>query len=244
MAQSRTRKEVEKHRVVSHKAWIEARRKFLAKEKKFTRLRDELSRQRRALPWEKVDEQYVFDGPEGRETLPELFDGRSQLIVYHFMFAPDWDEGCKHCSFWADNFNSLGIHLNHRDVSFVAVSRAPLAKLEAFRKRMGWSFKWVSSGQNDFNYDYQASFTPQEVESGAAFFNYSKSDVGVTDREGVSVFYKDPSGAVFHTYSSYARGIDMLNTAYHYLDLVPKGRDEDGLEFTQAWVRYHDKYEL
>ncbi|TMH51637.1 MAG: DUF899 domain-containing protein [Betaproteobacteria bacterium] len=244
MAQSRTRKGVEKHRVVSHKAWIEARRKFLAKEKKFTRLRDELSRQRRALPWEKVDKQYVFDGPEGRETLPELFDGRSQLIVYHFMFAPDWDEGCKHCSFWADNFNGLGIHLNHRDVSFVAISRAPLAKLEAFRKRMGWSFKWVSSGQNDFNYDYQASFTPQEVESGAAFFNYSKSDVGVTDREGVSVFYKDPSGAVFHTYSSYARGIDMLNTAYHYLDLAPKGRDEDALEFTQSWVRYHDKYEL
>ena len=244
MAQSRTRKGVEKHRVVSHKAWIEARRKFLAKEKKFTRLRDELSRQRRALPWEKVDKQYVFEGQEGGETLAELFDGKSQLVVYHFMFAPEWSEGCKHCSFWADNFNGLGIHLNHRDVSFVAISRAPLAKLEAFRKRMGWSFKWVSSGQNDFNYDYQASFTPQEVESGAAFFNYSKSDVGVTDREGISVFYKDPSGAVFHTYSSYARGIDMLNTAYHYLDLVPKGRDEDALEFTQAWVRYHDKYEL
>ncbi len=244
MAQSRTRKGVEKHRVVSHKAWIEARRKFLAKEKKFTRLRDELSRQRRALPWETVDKQYVFDGPKGRETLPELFDGRSQLIVYHFMFAPEWDEGCKHCSFWADNFNGLGIHLNHRDVSFVAISRAPLAKLEAFRKRMGWSFRWVSSGQNDFNYDYQASFTRQEVESGAAFFNYSKSDVGVSDREGVSVFSRDPSGAVFHTYSSYARGIDMLNTAYHYLDLVPKGRDEDGLEFTQAWVRHHDRYEL
>jgi len=244
VAQSRTRKGVEKHRVVSHKAWIEARRKFLAKEKKFTRLRDELSRQRRALPWETVDKQYVFDGPKGRETLPELFDGRSQLIVYHFMFAPEWDEGCKHCSFWADNFNGLGIHLNHRDVSFVAISRAPLAKLEAFRKRMGWSFRWVSSGQNDFNYDYQASFTRQEVESGAAFFNYSKSDVGVSDREGVSVFSRDPSGAVFHTYSSYARGIDMLNTAYHYLDLVPKGRDEDGLEFTQAWVRHHDRYEL
>ena len=244
MTKSRAGKGVGKHRVVSHKAWIEARRKFLAKEKKFTRLRDELARQRRALPWEKVDKDYVFDGPKGPETLSELFDGRSQLVVYHFMFAPEWSEGCKHCSFWADNFNGLGIHLNHRDVSFVAISRAPLAKLEAFRKRMGWSFKWVSSGQNDFNYDYQASFTPQEVESGAAFFNYSKSDVGVTDREGVSVFYRDPSGAVFHTYSSYARGIDMLNTAYHYLDLVPKGRDEDGLEFTQAWVRYHDRYEL
>jgi predicted dithiol-disulfide oxidoreductase (DUF899 family) len=244
MTKSRAGKGVGKHRVVSHKTWIEARRKFLAKEKKFTRLRDELARQRRALPWEKVDKEYVFDGPRGRETLAELFEGRSQLVVYHFMFAPDWSEACKHCSFWADNFNGLGIHLNHRDVSFVAISRAPLAKLEAFRKRMGWSFKWVSSGQNDFNYDYQASFTPQEVESGAAFFNYSKSDVGVTDREGVSVFYKDQSGAVFHTYSSYARGIDMLNTAYHYLDLVPKGRDEDGLEFTQSWVRYHDRYEL
>ena len=244
MTKIRASKGAEKHRVVSHKAWIEARRKFLAKEKKFTRLRDELSRQRRALPWEKVEKQYVFDGQKGKETLAELFDGRSQLVVYHFMFAPDWNEGCKHCSFWADNFNGLGIHLNHRDVSFIAISRAPLAKLDAFKKRMGWSFKWVSSGRNDFNYDYQASFTPQEVESGAAFFNYSKSDVGVTDREGVSVFYKDEGGAVFHTYSSYARGIDMLNTAYHYLDLVPKGRDEDALEFTQSWVRFHDRYEL
>ena len=244
MTKLRARKGVGKHRVVSHKAWIEARRKFLAKEKKFTRLRDALSRERRALPWEKVEKQYVFEGPEGRETLPELFDGRTQLIVYHFMFAPEWDEGCKHCSFWADNFNGLGVHLNHRDASFVAISRAPLAKIEAFKRRMGWSFKWVSSGQNDFNYDYQASFTPREVESGAAFYNYSKFDVGVTDREGVSVFYRDPGGAVFHTYSSYARGIDMLNTAYHYLDLAPKGRDEDGLEFTQAWVRHHDRYEL
>jgi len=243
MAKLRASKGIGKHRVVSHKAWIGARRKFLAKEKKFTRLRDELARQRRALPWEKVDKQYVFDGPKGRETLPELFDGRSQLVVYHFMFAPDWNEGCKHCSFWADNFNGLGIHLNHRDVSLVAISRAPLEKLEAFKRRMGWSFKWVSSGGNDFNYDYQASFTPQEIESAAAFYNFSKSDVGVTDREGVSVFYRDPSGAVFHTYSSYARGIDMLNTAYHYLDLVPKGRDEDGLEFTQSWVRHHDRYE-
>ena len=244
MAKSRAGKGVGKHRVVSHKAWIEARRKFLAKEKKFTRLRDALSRERRALPWENVEKQYVFEGPEGRETLPELFDGRTQLIVYHFMFAPEWDEGCKHCSFWADNFNGLGVHLNHRDASFVAISRAPLAKIEAFKRRMGWSFKWVSSGQNDFNYDYQASFTPREVESGAAFYNYSKFDVGVTDREGVSVFYRDPGGTVFHTYSSYARGIDMLNTAYHYLDLAPKGRDEDGLEFTQAWVRHHDRYEL
>jgi len=243
MAKLRASKGIGKHRVVSHKAWIRARRKFLAKEKKFTRLRDELARQRRALPWEKVDKQYVFDGPKGRETLPELFDGRSQLVVYHFMFAPDWNEGCKHCSFWADNFNGPGIHLNHRDVSLVAISRAPLEKLEAFKRRMGWSFKGVSSGGNDFNYDYQASFTPQEIESAAAFYNYAKFDVGVSDREGVSLFCKDASGAVFHTYSSYARGIDMLNTAYHYLDLVPKGRDEDDLEFTQSWVRHHDRYE-
>ncbi len=182
MAKLRASKGIGKHRVVSHKAWIRARRKFLAKEKKFTRLRDELARQRRALPWEKVDKQYVFDGPKGRETLPELFDGRSQLVVYHFMFAPDWNEGCKHCSFWADNFNGLGIHLNHRDVSLVAISRAPLEKLEAFKRRMGWSFKWVSSGGNDFNYDYQASFTPQEIESAAAFYNYAKFDVGVQIR--------------------------------------------------------------
>src|SRR5437867_11246117 len=231
------------HPVVSRAQWLAARTAFLVKEKEFTRLRDELSRQRRELPWVKVDKRYLFDGPHGQETLPQLFEKRSQLIVYHFMFAPEWDEGCKHCSFWADNFNGLGVHLNHRDASFVAISRAPLEKLEAFRKRMGWSFKWVSSGQNDFNYDYQASFTPQEVESGAAFYNYSKIDVGVSDREGVSVFYRDPSGAVFHTYSSYARGIDMLNTAYHYLDLAPKGRDEDDLDFTQSWVRHHDGYE-
>src|SRR5437016_3650695 len=184
MAKLRASKGIGKHRVVSHKAWIEARRKFLAKEKKFTRLRDELSRQRRALPWEKVDKEYVFDGPKGRETLPELFDARSQLIAYHFMFAPEWNEGCKHCSFWADNFNGLGIHLNHRDASFVAISRAPLAKIEAFRKRMDWSFKWVSSGQNEFNYDYQASFAPQEVERGAPFYNFSTFDLGMTDRQG------------------------------------------------------------
>src|SRR5438309_543209 len=198
MTKSRAGKGVGKHRVVSHKAWIEARRKFLAKEKKFTRLRDELARQRRALPWEKVDKEYVFDGPRGRETLAELFEGRSQLIVYHFMFAPEWDEGCPHCSFWADNFNGIGIHLNHRDVTFVAISRAELSKIKSFKKRMGWSFKWVSSFQSDFNFDYQASFTPEEVHSGAAFYNYTRMDTYHTDREGISVFYKDESGAVFH----------------------------------------------
>jgi predicted dithiol-disulfide oxidoreductase (DUF899 family) len=231
------------HAVVSHEQWLSARTAFLAREKEFTRLRDDLSRQRRELPWERVDKSYVFDGPNGKETLAQLFGKRSQLVVYHFMFNPAGDAGCKHCSFWADNFNGIDVHLSHRDVSFVAISRAPLAKLEAFKKRMGWTFKWVSSGQTDFNYDYQASFTPEQVKSGAVFYNYQKVNMDMSDREGVSVFCKDEGGALFHTYSSYARGIDMLNGAYHFLDLVPKGRDEDGLEFTQEWVRYHDKYE-
>jgi predicted dithiol-disulfide oxidoreductase (DUF899 family) len=234
---------IKDHAVVSHEEWRTARTAFLAKEKEFTRLRDELSRQRRELPWEKVDKQYVFDGPRGNETLAELFANRSQLIVYHFMFNPEDDEGCLHCSFWADNFNGIGVHLNHRDVTFVAISRAPLAKIEPFKKRMGWSFKWLSSFKTDFNYDYGVSFTPQQIQSGSAVFNYSKTDPGMEDREGASVFYRDASGAVFHTYSCYGRGIDMLNGAYHFLDLVPKGRDEAGLEDPQAWVRYHDRYE-
>jgi predicted dithiol-disulfide oxidoreductase (DUF899 family) len=231
------------HPVVPHEEWLAARRALLAKEKEFTRLRDELSRQRRALAWEKVVKEYVFEGPRGRETLAELFGTRSQLVVYHFMFNPDQDEGCKHCSFWADNFNGIVVHLDHRDTSFVAVSRAPIAKIERFRRRMGWGFKWVSSSPGDFNYDYQVSFTPEQIRSGTIVYNYAPAEMSMSDREGVSVFYRDPSGAVYHTYSSYARGIDMLNTAYNYLDLVPKGRDEDSLDFTQAWVRYHDRYE-
>jgi len=231
------------HPVVSREEWLSARTAFLAKEKEFTRLRDDLSRQRRALPWVKVEKSYVFEGPKGKETLADLFGKRSQLVVYHFMFNPDGNEGCKHCSFWADNFNGIDVHLAHRDVSFVAISRAPLPKIEAFRKRMGWSFKWVSSFKSDFNYDYQASFTPDAIQSGTVFYNYAKTQMNMSDREGASVFYKDPSGAVFHSYSCYARGIDMLNGAYHFLDLVPKGRDEERLEFTQSWVRHHDRYE-
>ncbi len=173
----------------------------------------------------------------------QLFENRGQLIVYHFMFAPDWDEGCPHCSFWADNFNGLDAHLNQRDATLVAVSRAPLAKIQPFKQRMGWRFKWVSSFGTDFNYDFNASFTPQQLEAGTAFYNYSHASPGGEDREGVSIFARDASGAIFHTYSAYARGIDMLNTAYHYLDLVPKGRDEDHLDGPQAWVRYHDRYE-
>lgn len=234
---------IEDHPVVSREAWLAARIALLAKEKEFTRLRDELSRQRRALPWVKVEKPYVFDGPHGQETLADLFEQRSQLIVYHFMFPPDWDEGCLHCSFWADSFNGSPVHLQHRDMTFVAISRAPLAKIEPFKQRMGWSFKWVSSFQSEFNFDYQVSFTPEEMQRGTAFYNYVQTDPGITDREGISVFYQDNSGSVFHTYSCYARGIDMVNATYQLLDLAPKGRDEQQLEDPQAWVRHHDRYE-
>ncbi len=231
---------LEKHPVVSREEWLAARTALLAKEKEFTRLRDELSAARRALPWERVEKTYVFDTTAGQQTLAELFGDRSQLIVYHFMFNPLADEGCPHCSWWADNFDDQIVHLRHRDITMVAASRAPLAKLEAFKGRMGWSFNWVSSGEGDFNYDYQASFRPEEVRAGKGFYNYQLSTIWA-DREGVSVFYKDAAGAVYHTYSTYARGIDLLNTGYNYIDLTPKGRDENGRN--QSWLRYHDRYE-
>ena len=229
-----------RHTVVSRKEWLAARTALLKKEKKFTRLRDQLSKERRQLPWVKVDKDYVFDGAQGTETLSELFDGRSQLIVYHFMFGPDWDAGCKHCSFWADNFDRIIVHLNHRDVTMVAASRAPYRKLETYKKRMGWTFKWVSSGNTDFNFDYHVSFTPEEEAKKKAFFNYKMQDPDSSDREGASVFLKDTKGNVFHTYSTYARGIDMVNAAYHYLDLVPKGRDEG--KSGPSWLCRHDEY--
>jgi predicted dithiol-disulfide oxidoreductase (DUF899 family) len=231
------------HNVVSPEEWLAARKALLVKEKEFMKLQDQLSEQRRALPWERVTKPYVFDGPAGKETLSDLFGGSSQLAVYHFMFAPEWEEGCKHCSFWADNFNGIAIHLKHRDVSFVAISRAPLAKLEQFKERMGWSFKWVSSRGTDFNYDYRVSFTPEEVAKGEYDHNYRLSKNTLTDHVGVSAFYKDASGNLFHTYSAFARGVEPINGAYHFLDLMPKGRDEAGLAFTQAWVRHHDRYE-
>jgi predicted dithiol-disulfide oxidoreductase (DUF899 family) len=234
---------VEHHKVASHNAWIEARKQFLIKEKEFTHLRDRLSQERRDLPWEAVTKSYAFEGPRGKQSLAELFDGRSQLVIYHFMLGPDWDEGCKSCSFWADNFNGIDIHLAHRDVTFLAVSRAPLAMLEAYKKRMGWTFKWVSSFGSDFNFDYHVSFTPEEIAAGEAFHNYAKRQNSMSEFAGISVFYKDAAGAVFHTYSCYARGLDMMNGAYHYLDLVPKGRDEAELDYTMAWVRRHDQYE-
>ena len=228
------------HQVVSHKEWIAAREALLVKEKEFTRLRDRLSQERRNLPWEAVTKTYVFEGLHGKQTLSELFDGRSQLIVYHFMFAPEWDAGCKHCSFWADNFNGIIVHLNHRDVTMVGVSRAPYSKLTAYQKRMGWTFKWVSSLETDFNFDYHVSFMPEEGAKKEAFYNYTLQDPDSSDREGVSVFYKDTTGRVFHTYSAYARGIDMVNVAYHYLDLVPKGRDEG--DKGPSWLCRHDEY--
>jgi predicted dithiol-disulfide oxidoreductase (DUF899 family) len=232
---------LENHKVVSHREWIEARKELLKKEKEFTRLRDQLNQQRRDLPWERVEKSYAFEGPNGKETLSDLFDGRSQLVVYHFMFAPDWHAGCPHCSHWADNFDRVIVHLNQRDVTMIAVSRAPYSKLIVYEERMGWNFKWVSSFDNDFNFDYQASFTPGQLAEKRAFYNFVEQDPGVSEREGVSIFYKDRKGDIFHTYSTYARGIDMMNVDYQYLDLVPKGRDENGKG--PFWVRRHDEYQ-
>jgi len=232
------------HTVVPKEAWIEARKKLLAKEKEFTRLRDQLSQERRALPWERVEKPYIFDGPTGKATFSQLFAGSSQLVVYHLMFAPNDEAACKSCSWWADNFERNAIHLKHRDVTIVAVSRAPLDKLEAFKKRMGWTFPWFSSGNTDFNYDYQASARPEELVAGKVYYNYTLCEwPGGSEMPGISVFYKDTAGNIFHTYSCYQRGLDMLNAGYHYLDLVPKGRDETDLPYGMAWLRHRDAYE-
>jgi predicted dithiol-disulfide oxidoreductase (DUF899 family) len=229
--------------IVSSEEWLAARKEHLAKEKEFTRLRDQLSQQRRALPWVKVNKEYVFDGPNGPETLADLFEEKSQLIVYHFMYGPDWTEGCPSCSFWADNFNGITVHLNHRDINLVAVSRAPWEMLNAYRNRMGWQFKWVSSFENDFNRDYHVSFFPDQQEKNEAYYNFAPSEFPGDEAPGISVFFKNEQGEVFHTYSCYARGLDMLNGAYHYMDLTPKGRDEDHLPYTMAWLHRHDQYE-
>ena len=231
------------HQVVSREEWAESRRRFLAKEKEFTRLRDELSKERRELPWERVEKRYVFEGPGGKLTLPDLFAGKSQLVVYHFMFAPDSDTGCRGCSFWADNYNGIIPHLEQRDVSFAAISRAALSKLQAFAARMGWSFKWVSGADTDFNYDYQASFREADLERESAVYNYERLRDRMSDKPGFSVFYKDEKGNIFHTYSTYARGIDPMNVTFQLLDLVPKGRDEAGLPHPMSWVKLHDQYE-
>lgn len=234
---------MQNHKVVSRDEWLAARKAHLVKEKELTRLRDDLSAERRALPWEKVAGEYVFDGPDGRETLADLFAGRSQLIVYHFMFGPEWAEGCPSCSYWADNVDGVEVHLNHRDISFVMISRAPLEKLQDYRKRMGWRFNWVSSFGNDFNRDFNVSFTPEEMEKGEMFYNFHLTKFPSDEAPGISVFYRNEVGEIFRTYSCYSRGLDMLNGAYHYMDLAPRGRDEDGLPYTMAWLRRHDQYD-
>jgi predicted dithiol-disulfide oxidoreductase (DUF899 family) len=230
------------HRVVSREDWLAARRQLLGKEKEFTRRRDRLSAERRELPWVKVEKEYVFDTPDGKETLADLFDGRSQLMVYHFMFGPGWEQGCPSCSFVSDHIDGANWHLPHRDVTLLAASRAPLAEIEAFKARMGWRFKWVSSYGSDFNRDFHVSFTPEEMAQGKVYYNYAMTEFDSEEAPGISAFYQDPSGAVFHTYSAYARGLDLLIGAYNYLDLAPKGRDEAALPWTMAWVRHHDRY--
>ena len=231
------------HPTVSRDDWLAARQALLAKEKEFTKQRDAISATRRALPWVKVEKDYVFDGPDGKETLADLFDGRGQLIVYHFMLGPGWEQGCPSCSFLADHFDGAVVHLAHRDATLVVVSRAPLAEIEKFQKRMGWKFKWVSSNGSDFNHDYHVSFTEDEMKNGEVVYNYRKSEFPSEEAPGVSVFARDEAGDVFHTYSAYARGLDMLLGTYNFLDMVPKGRDEDDLPFTMSWVRHHDRYD-
>jgi predicted dithiol-disulfide oxidoreductase (DUF899 family) len=231
------------HGVASPREWRAARRKLLALEKRLTRLRDELSRRRRALPWVRVEKDYAFNGPRGMQTLADLFEGKSQLVVYHFMFGPRDREGCPSCSFWVDHFDGSSAHLRQRDTTLVAVSHAPWRKLKAFKKRMGWRFPWLSSHGSGFNFDFHVSFTPREVRSGPVFYNYRKMKVrpGWTEFPGVSTFYRDPSGAIFHTYSAFSRGIDSINNSYNLLDLTAKGRDENP-DRPQEWVDFHDRY--
>ena len=240
--ESKTEKnEMNPSKVVPRDEWLVARKDLLTREKELTRLHDEVSRHRRELPWVKIDKEYVFDGQDGRKTLADLFDGRSQLIVYHFMLGPGWKEGCKSCSYLADHFDGANWHLPHRDVTFVVVSRAPLSEIEPFKKRMGWRFKWFSSHSNDFNFDYHVSASEDDRANGKMHYNYETQE-GVTDElPGLSVFYKDENGDVFHTYSTYARGLDILVGVYNFLDLVPKGRDENP-DATMDWVRRHDEY--
>jgi len=231
------------HPVVSGDQWIAARKALLAREKELTRLRDQIARERRALPWVRIEKHYVFDAPEGRRTLADLFEGRRQLLVQHFMFGPGWEQGCPSCSFMADHTDGMNVHLAQRDLALVAVSRAPLADIERFRRRMGWQFKWVSSNGSDFNHDFGVSFTPEEMARGEVRYNYVVQPFPAEEAPGVSVFYKDDAGAVFHTYSAYGRGVEVMMGTYNLLDLTPKGRDENGLSYAMEWVRHHDRYE-
>lgn len=228
-------------RIVAEAEWLSARKDLLAREKEFSRLRDELSRARRALPWVEVNKEYVFDGTNGKESLADLFGEHSQLVVYHFMLGPGWGEGCKSCSYLADHFDGANWHLPHRDVSFIVISRAPLNEIETYQKRMGWRFKWVSSHANSFNFDYHVSFTPEEEKKNEVSYNYEQSEFMCEEMPGLSVFAKDDQGKIYHTYSTYARGLDQLVGTYTFLDLVPKGRDENP-DSTMEWVRRHDEY--
>jgi predicted dithiol-disulfide oxidoreductase (DUF899 family) len=235
-------RQIEHPKVVSRAEWLAARKELLVKEKQLTRQRDEVDRQRRELPWVKVDKEYFFHGPNGRETLADLFADRSQLIVSHFMFGPGWKEGCVGCSFRSDHVEGALTHLEHHDVSLVTISRAPLSEIEVFKKRMGWRFKWLSSYGSDFNYDYQVSFANEEIATGKVNYNYQLRDFVSEEMSGLSAFYKS-AGEIFHTYSTYGRGDEMVDTTYMYLDLTPKGRNETGPHYNLGdWVRHHDRY--
>jgi len=240
-----TQQNVTNHPVVSQDRWIAERKKLLAREKELTRLRDEIARERRALPWERIEKNYAFDTPEGRRTLADLFEGRHQLMVQHFMFGPDWEQGCPSCSFMADHTDGMKIHLEHRDISFVAISRAPLDKIEGMRKRMGWQFKWVSSNRNDFNHDFHVSFTPEERANGngEVYYNYGMTEFPAEEAPGISLFYMNDAGEIFHTYSTFGRGVEVMMGTYNMLDLAPKGRDERDVPNKMEWVRHHDRYE-
>ena len=230
--------------IVSQEQWTDAHRRHLQREKQLTRLRDEISAERRALPWVEVTKRYEFEGPHGKQTLEDLFGGRTQLIVKHFMLGPDWEQGCVGCSFHADHIDGANLHLGSRDVTLLAVSRAPYQKIAAFRQRMGWRFAWVSSHGSDFNYDFNVSFTPQQVAQGQVYYNYDLRDFQSDEMSGLSVFYRDEDGRIFHTYSSFARGNEILLGAYNYLDMVPKGRNETGPNHDLTdWVRHHDRYD-
>jgi len=230
------------HPVVSRDRWIAAREALLAREKALTRLRDRIARERRALPWVRIEKSYLFDTPAGPRTLAELFEGRRQLLVQHFMFAPGWEQGCPSCSFMADHSDGMNVHLAHRDVTLLAVSRAPLAEIERFRQRMGWQFKWVSSHATDFNRDFAVSFAPEDMARGEVHYNYTRQSFPTEEAPGVSVFYKDDAGEVFHTYSTYGRGVEVMMGTYSLLDLTPRGRDERDVGYKMAWVRHHDRY--
>jgi predicted dithiol-disulfide oxidoreductase (DUF899 family) len=237
-----TETNIANHLVVSPEHWLWERKALLAREKELTRLRDQIAAERRALPWERVEKNYVFDTPEGRRTLSDLFEGRRQLLVQHFMFGPGWEQGCPSCSFMADHTDGMNVHLAHRDIALVAISRAPLAEIERFRRRMGWHFKWASSNESDFNYDFDVSFTPEAQAKGEIYYNYDTRSFGAEEMPGISVFYKNDAGEIFHTYSTYGRGVEAMIGAYTLMDFTPKGRQERDVPRKMEWVRHHDRY--